>query len=264
MISVVYSTLGHGPKRSHSTRPSLDALHLITSTRLLGWTGGLPIQYDPYPEFPPKTDPSKPESKLSQQEVNSKAIRVHGRYVLIHWALIDLLTFAFHTLGRRGIGSPRGGSIYAAADSVVACAHQHLPFLFRTSYAPAITWIIRQGHLVLVHFATGIAFYQGLCLGYHLAALGGLVIFRQDAGQWPRLMRQPLMADSLLQFWGKRWHQVSGLRLSVSRLADPLFADLPGTSSNCWHFFRVLTSHFSSASIRRTFAAATQALSIPR
>lgn len=209
VISLVYSTLRYGPTRSNSTRPSLDALHLITSTRLLGWSGGLPIPYDPYPEFPPQTDPAKPERTLTQEEVNRKALRVHARYALIHWVILDLLTFSFQTLGRRGIGSPRGGSIYASADTVVRCVQQHIPSLFRTAYGPTITWLIRQLHIVFIHFATGMAFYQGLCFGYHLAALGGLFIFRQDAGQWPRLMNQPLMADSILQFWGKRWHQVS-------------------------------------------------------
>ena len=187
---------------------------------------------------------------------------MHARYALIHWLILDFLTFSFQALGRRGIGSPRGGSIYASADSAVHCLQQLLPSLFETSHAATIAWLIRQLHIVFVHFATGMAFYQGLCFGYHLAAVGGLLIFRQDAGQWPRLMQQPLMADSILQFWGKRWHQVS------------LYWTLHESRLIIFQIFRVrlrLLRHlgtadmtFFAASIRRALPSPAQALSIPR
>jgi hypothetical protein len=211
VISLVYSTLRHGPRRVNSSGPAYDALHLITSTRLIGWSGGLPVVFDPYPSHTPPTIPTADDGKthtLTQAQVNKKALRIHAQYALGHWLLLDALTFAFHTFGRYGIGSPRGGSIYASAASAVRLVQRNFPALFTSPHAPLLTWLIRQAHIVFVHFCTGMAFYQGLCLGYHLAALGGLALFRQDAGQWPRLMERPLMADSLLQFWGKRWHQV--------------------------------------------------------
>lgn len=217
VISLVYSALRHGPKRIKSSGPAFDALHLITSTRLIGWTGGLPVVHDPYPEFPPRTDFNDPDGKrhhLSQAEVNKKALWIHARYAFGHWVMLDFLTFAFQTVGRKGIGSPSGGSIYESADSVVRLVQQHVPSLINSSHATTTTWFIRQLHIIFVHFATGMAFYQGLCLGYHLAALGGLGLLRQDAGQWPRLMKAPLAADSLLQFWGKRWHQVRQIGFS--------------------------------------------------
>lgn len=219
VISLVYSTLRHGPRRINSSGPAYDALHLITSTRLIGWTSGLPVVFDPYPAHSPRTDIPSPTKEtprqLTQTQVNAKALRVHAKYALAHWLILDALTFAFHTFGRHGIGSPRGGSIYDSATSAVRLIQRHFPSLFTSPHAPVITWLIRQGHIVLVHFATGMAFYQGLCLGYHLAALGGLGLLKQDASQWPRLMDAPLKADSLLQFWGKRWHQIFRVRPSL-------------------------------------------------
>ncbi|KAJ9106352.1 hypothetical protein QFC21_001498 [Naganishia friedmannii] len=247
VLSIVYSLLSRGPTRTPSQGPARDAFHLITSPRLIGWSAGMPAVWDPYPEFEPlsftttgkqditatsgggkraaeshigesngngnghghghstSTTTTKPQPRtLTQAQVTSKTLRIHFEYALGHYIILDTLTFAFHTLGRRGIGHPRGGSLYASAGPTLEFFHRLFPSM---SYAGWMEWLILQLHLVTVHLAVGMAFYQALCFGYHVAACAGLLVGWGEGGDWQRLMKRPLGADSLVGFWGRRWHQ---------------------------------------------------------
>ncbi|KAJ9124316.1 hypothetical protein QFC22_001116 [Naganishia vaughanmartiniae] len=243
VLSIVYSLLSKGPTRTPSYGPARDAFHLITSPRLIGWSGGLPLVVDPYPEFPPFSSDGRNKDTLrtsavdgqdqaklgssngnsngiprntsnqheqhhtlTQREINAKTLRIHLRYLIAHYIILDTLTFGFHTLGRHGIGHPRGGSLYASAKPTLEFFHHFFPSLAPSSWAE---WMILQAHIIIVHLAVGMAFYQGLCFGYHVAACVGLLVGWGNGGDWQRLMKRPLGADSLVGFWGRRWHQVS-------------------------------------------------------
>lgn len=62
-----------------------------------------------------------------------------------------------------------------------------------------------------------------LCLGYHVMAFIGVAVLGESSSEWPRLMNQPWRSTSLLEFWGKRWHQVDierAFHLRVKPRAD--------------------------------------------
>ena len=42
---------------------------------------------------------------------------------------------------------------------------------------------------------------------YQLLALIGQLVFGQSLAQWPRIANRPWLAESVTEFWGKRWHQ---------------------------------------------------------
>ncbi|KAH9058076.1 hypothetical protein EDB87DRAFT_1564434 [Lactarius vividus] len=43
---------------------------------------------------------------------------------------------------------------------------------------------------------------------YHMAALGGRIVCRQPASQWPPVSHYPWLSTSLHEFWSYRWHQL--------------------------------------------------------
>jgi hypothetical protein len=52
-----------------------------------------------------------------------------------------------------------------------------------------------------------ILIYSSVDIMYQVLALVGQLIFRQSLGQWPRIANRPWLAESVTEFWGKRWHQ---------------------------------------------------------
>ena len=64
--------------------------------------------------------------------------------------------------------------------------------------------------IALAAFATawgGMWVYAIIDTTYHAATLGGRILFRQHAAQWPPLMHRPWMSTSIREFWSYRWHQ---------------------------------------------------------
>lgn len=84
-----------------------------------------------------------------------------------------------------GLGTPAGGSIY----------YSELPLIPR--YAVAFGISIISGFVLLSGFDV-------LADG---GALIGVGLLGQSPSQWPPILKNPWGAQSLHEFWGRRWHQ---------------------------------------------------------
>jgi hypothetical protein len=60
----------------------------------------------------------------------------------------------------------------------------------------------------IITISVGTTVWQGLVGGYHLFALGALCVGWEVEAWEVDLMDQPWKADSLLDMWGRRWHQL--------------------------------------------------------
>jgi len=59
----------------------------------------------------------------------------------------------------------------------------------------------------VIMLVVGVLFIAGFGVLEAAGCLGGVGIFQQDPKDWPPLMDNPWSADSLHDFWARRWHQ---------------------------------------------------------
>jgi len=85
-----------------------------------------------------------------------------------------------------GVGSPEGGTIFLP----------QLPLFQRYAFS------------TIIHLCTGIGLIAGFYVFYHLCTLMSVGVLRQSPLSWPPVMDNPWAADSLNDFWAKRWHQL--------------------------------------------------------
>jgi hypothetical protein len=148
---------------------ALDAFDTIFSLRGIGWRFGRHI-YVPVDHKP-----------IAQRPV-FLALTVFE--FIFYYLVADLLITLIQLLP--GIGSTAGGSIFYA----------DLPLVPRYALSTAITLV------------AGAAMTSGFEALYALATLVGVIIFKQPETAWPPLIDNPFAADSIADFWARRWHQV--------------------------------------------------------
>ncbi|KAI0252389.1 hypothetical protein BJV78DRAFT_1275003 [Lactifluus subvellereus] len=85
-----------------------------------------------------------------------------------------------------GVGDPFGGSIF----------FPNLPLPTRYLVSTAI------------HVLTGIALVSGFYMVYDLITLLAVAVLGHSPSSWPPVMDNPWAAQSLHEFWAKRWHQL--------------------------------------------------------
>jgi hypothetical protein len=68
--------------------------------------------------------------------------------------------------------------------------------------------LLRSFKSTALTFCTGICIYTGINTIYHLFTVLGVLFLGQGPSDWPVLFNSPLSATSLVDFWGKRWHQL--------------------------------------------------------
>lgn len=101
-----------------------------------------------------------------------------------HFLLIDLIKTICVYLP--GIGSPMGGSMF----------YPELPPLQR--YVVSTT----------IHILVGTIVQAGVESQYSIVRSLGVQLFGQSPDDWPPTFNSPWRADSLHDFWARRWHQV--------------------------------------------------------
>ncbi|KAJ3482612.1 hypothetical protein NLI96_g6871 [Meripilus lineatus] len=100
-----------------------------------------------------------------------------------NYLVLDICLVSFKVLP--GIGESTGGSLY----------YSGLHPLIRYPLALSLTLL------------SMVTLVSGMQTCYALATLFGVAILLQSPSQWPPIMDNPFAADSLHDFWSKRWHQ---------------------------------------------------------
>ncbi|KAI0004594.1 membrane bound O-acyl transferase family-domain-containing protein [Russula compacta] len=145
-----------------------DALELMFSMRGLGWDFGKGV-YTPPPTRPQQRGPF---------------LRATLSSFLVGFLILDVVEALIKQVP--GVGEPTGGSIFFSA----------LPLSVRYLVSTAI------------HTFTGIALVAGFSMVYDLITLFAVAVLGHSPSSWPPVMEQPWAAQSLHEFWAKRWHQL--------------------------------------------------------
>lgn len=145
-----------------------DALELMFSMRGLGWDFGKGV-YTPPPTRPQQRGPF---------------LRATLSSFLVGFLILDVVEALIKQVP--GVGEPTGGSIFFST----------LPLSVRYLVSTAI------------HTFTGIALVAGFSMVYDLITLFAVAVLDHSPSSWPPVMEQPWAAQSLHEFWAKRWHQL--------------------------------------------------------
>lgn len=157
------------PKTEGSLLPRwcLDAFDVIFSLRGIGYEFGKGVY------IPKDTRPAERSAFLKSTS-----------YTFIKtYLVVDFVIAIIQQLP--GIGSTAGGSLFSSS----------LPSIPRYLFS---TFIL---------FFSGAAMSAGFESLYSLGTLIGVGIFGQSPTAWPPLTSNPFAADSIGDFWARRWHQ---------------------------------------------------------
>jgi Membrane bound O-acyl transferase family len=100
------------------------------------------------------------------------------------YLLFDLLEVVAKSIP--GVGTPEGGSMF----------FPQLPVATRYAVSTAI------------HIGVGLVLLAAFDVGYYLITLIAVGLLGQSPLSWPPILNNPWLADSLNDFWTKRWHQL--------------------------------------------------------
>ncbi|KAF8632235.1 hypothetical protein AX15_001987 [Amanita polypyramis BW_CC] len=76
--------------------------------------------------------------------------------------------------------------------------------IYDMSLTPIPRYLRSSGICVMA----GLTFYSSIQVYYDIGTLIGIVVLRQYPSQWPPIFQYPWLADSLSDFWARRWHQL--------------------------------------------------------
>jgi hypothetical protein len=145
-----------------------DALELMFSMRGLGWDFGKGVYTPP---------PTRPQERKPFLRATFVSFLVSFLIVDVAEAIIKLVP---------DVGDPAGGSIF----------FPHLP--------PPTRYLVST----VIHVLTGIALVAGFAMVYDLMTLFAVTVLGHSPRDWPPVMDNPWAAQSLHEFWAKRWHQL--------------------------------------------------------
>ena len=149
----------------------IDAWDLCFNLRGCGWNWSSSLQ------IPPETRPTHSTTAFVASTLIS---------LLVHFFWVDILHYCVQSFAPSTIGSPRGGTIFDPS----------LPLAHRYSRSSIIT------------FMMSLVTYCALQTGHDVAALIGIVVFRQHLSLWPPLFKSPFLSTSVTKFWAQQWHQL--------------------------------------------------------
>ncbi|KAI0043453.1 hypothetical protein FA95DRAFT_1563311 [Auriscalpium vulgare] len=145
-----------------------DSFELMFAMRGLGWVFGEGV-YTPVATRPQARGPF----------LRATALSFLGNFLLVD--LIDGTLKLFP-----GVGDPLGGSIFY----------------------PGLPWYSRYVVSTAIHGLTGTALLGGFGMVYDLLTLIAVGALGHAPSAWPPVMDNPWAAESLHDFWAKRWHQL--------------------------------------------------------
>lgn len=121
----------------------------------------------------------------------------HISMFIFHLIIFDLSTYPLFYLDPDGIGHPFGKHADYNATVEGLAASFGVPRV-----------VVKAG----LTFNLGWATYVAMAATVHLLAVLGMATGVWCGEEWPRTMRNPFLATSLCEFWGRRYHQVSATR----------------------------------------------------
>jgi Membrane bound O-acyl transferase family len=145
-----------------------DVLELTFTLRGLGWDFGEGV-------YTPRSTRPQERKAFLRATLNS---------FLISFFILDFVEAIIKQVP--GVGHPSGGSIF----------FPNLPLPTRYLVSTAI------------HLLTGLALVSGFNMVYDLITLLAVAVLGHSPSSWPPVMDKPWAAQSLHEFWAKRWHQL--------------------------------------------------------
>lgn len=76
-----------------------------------------------------------------------------------------------------------------------------------TIFDDTLPFLLRYLRASIISILTAFAAYTSLQMGYDLCTIPAVLFLGQDPAQWPPAFDAPWRATSLIEFWGRRWHQ---------------------------------------------------------
>ncbi|KAJ3800697.1 membrane bound O-acyl transferase family-domain-containing protein [Lentinula aff. detonsa] len=149
----------------------LDASDLAFGLRGIGWNWSQGLH------IPSETRPTSSKTSFAFWTLHSLAF---------HVLVFDFLHYLVQRFGPGTFGTIFGGSIF----------DESLPPL------------IRFCRSTFISFLCGLVVHCAIQIAYDFCTLIGVVVLRQLPAQWPPIFDEPWRADSLSDFWAKRWHQL--------------------------------------------------------
>lgn len=145
-----------------------DAVELMFSMRGLGWDFGEGVYTPP---------PTRPQERKA-------FLRATFNSFLVSFLILDIVEATIKQVP--GVGDPSGGSIF----------FPNLP--------PPTRYLVST----TIHVLTGIALVSGFYMVYDLITFLAVAVLGHSPSSWPPVMDNPWAAQSLHEFWAKRWHQL--------------------------------------------------------
>jgi hypothetical protein len=77
-----------------------------------------------------------------------------------------------------------------------------------TIFDPTLTMVPRCAWAAFYTLCVAVVMCTSIDIYYHIASLGGRILLRQPAWQWPPISNRPWMSTSIAELWSLRWHQL--------------------------------------------------------
>ncbi|KAK4685662.1 hypothetical protein P7C73_g4480, partial [Tremellales sp. Uapishka_1] len=196
----------HDPYTARGRSRIVSALDICINSRLVGLSStevgsvrSTELDKDGIPL--PRPQRHLPPAKTPPSRTRSTALGRHALRLVLHYLVLDTLMALIRHFGSSTIANPAGVpsalETFSHSDTFVI-----LPHIYPIRPYSSVVEIV-----VTVSVAVGV--WQGLSLGYHAFALSAIGTGLWEWQAWEvDLFEQPWKADSILDLWGKRWHQM--------------------------------------------------------
>lgn len=150
--------------------------------------------------------PPRPKTRLG-------AVLRHLGHTLRAYLILDIMMGLSQVATSPEWSAIRGGTLPAEADMIdKLAAKNHFTLFPGTLNIPISSWGIGY----TTSYACNICVWVGFTFAYHIQAALTIASGLWEPSSWDLdLFFHPWFADSVLDFWGRRWHQI--LRVSSSR-----------------------------------------------
>ncbi|TXT04280.1 hypothetical protein VHUM_04278 [Vanrija humicola] len=125
----------------------------------------------------------------------------HVRHALVHYVVLDTMLALLRLVGPDTLGTPHGTR--NVLDKFVNSTRI-------TALPGFLGWVVPSGGVrFLTELCVPLAIWQALSCGYHALATACIGSGLWEVQSWDvDLFDSPWRADSIIDLWGKRWHQM--------------------------------------------------------